>query len=368
MISAARTVAQPTKKTFFCNLSWLQCSAEELIDTDTSKERVWATLRNDLRVEVAGDEKRFVKISQVLWVTAAAMTAFAGNSIICRLALQRTLIDPASFTLIRLASGAAALAMLLVWRRRGLGVAKPRNVALAQAAQRHMGGSWRAAAILMLYAASFSYAYSSLPAGAGALLLFGAVQLTMILSGWLGGERMTLRQAGGLLLATAGLVAMMVPGLSAPPLAGALLMLTSGVAWAAYSLFGRGSADPFGDTAGNFIRAVPLSIALSLATLGQHHIDVGGAGYAVLSGVVTSGFGYILWYHALRQLGSTQAASVQLIVPVLASLGGIVFLDELLPLRLLAACIAILGGVALVMAGKRPVVVSVTPAVRQSVK
>ena len=305
-----------------------------------------------------------MKISRLLWVTIAAMTAFAGNSIICRLALQQTPIDPASFTLIRLVSGAAALAALLVWRRNRRDAVPACDVASGQASQRWMGGSWRAAAILMLYAATFSYAYASLPAGAGALLLFGAVQLTMIVCAWLGDERMTLRQACGLLLASAGLVAMMVPGLSAPPLAGALLMLISGVAWAAYSLFGRGSADPIGDTAGNFIRSVPMAIVLSLATLGRSHVDASGAGYAVLSGVVTSGFGYILWYRALRELGATQAASVQLVVPVLAALGGIVFLGESLTLRLCVACIAILGGIALVMADKR---VAVVPA-RSSAK
>lgn len=175
---------------------------------------------------------------------------------------------------------------------------------------------------------------------------------------------MTLRQVGGLMLATVGLLAMMVPGLSAPPLAGALLMLTSGVAWAAYSLLGRGSADPIGDTAGNFIRAVPLAMVLSLATLAHLHIDAFGGGYAVLSGVATSGFGYILWYRALRELGATQASSVQLIVPVIAALGGIVFLGESLTLRLVTTCIAILGGVALVMAGKRAAVVVVGAAVK----
>ena len=291
-------------------------------------------------------------------LTGAAMTAFAGNSVICRLALRQTSIDPATFTIIRLVSGAAALLTLVYLRSitynlRAASRADGVSRALPDRFQLRLGGSWIAAAVLLLYAAAFSYAYVQLQAGAGALLLFGAVQLTMVLYGWYGGERMTVRQASGFLLATIGLLAMMAPGLTAPPFGGALLMLTSGVAWAAYSLRGRGSADPIGDTAGNFARAAPLSVMLYPLTSGWLHVDVNGALYAVLSGVVTSGFGYVLWYTVLRKLGATRAASVQLIVPVLAALGGIAFMGELPTLRLLFASMAVLGGVSLTMLGRR---------------
>ena len=291
-------------------------------------------------------------------LTGAAMAAFAGNSVICRLALRQTTIDPATFTMIRLVSGAAALLTLVYIRsaipdlraaRQADGVPRARANRLAL----HLGGSWIAAAVLLLYAATFSYAYVQLQAGAGALLLFGAVQLTMVLYGWYGGERMTLRQASGFLLATLGLLAMMAPGLTAPPLGGALLMLTSGVAWAAYSLRGRGSADPIGDTAGNFGRAAPLSLMLWPFTRGWLLVDFDGALYAILSGVVTSGFGYVLWYTVLPKLGATRAASVQLIVPVLAAFAGIAFMGELPMLRLLFSSIAVLGGVSLTMLDKR---------------
>ena len=275
-----------------------------------------------------------------VWLTTTfAMLAFAGNSLLCRVALKDTGIDPASFTSIRLACG--ALVLWLIVRSRGAG-AKPL-------------GSWPSALALFAYAAGFSYAYISLTAATGALLLFGAVQATMISWGLWRGERLAVMQTTGLLVALAGLVGLMLPGLSAPPLTSAALMLGAGVAWGVYSLRAKGSGDPTQATAGNFLRAAPLAIALSLLALPQARIDLAGAAYAALSGVVASGLGYAVWYTALRGLRATTASTVQLSVPVIAALGGVVWLGEALSLRLVAASVAILGGIALVISYKKAV-------------
>jgi drug/metabolite transporter (DMT)-like permease len=269
-------------------------------------------------------------------LTLIALIAFAANSILCRLAFERSDIDAASFTLIRLFSGALIL-WLIVALRSG-----PRGI----------GGSWPSAAALFAYAAAFSFAYVSLPTGIGALLLFGAVQATMIFAGLRGGERLKGRQTAGLALALAGLGYLMLPGLSAPPLGGSLLMLAAGIAWGVYSLRGRGTADPLGATAGNFLRAAPLGIGLSTAALPWLQMDAVGAGYAVLSGALASGAGYAVWYAALRGLAATHAATVQLSVPVIAAAGGALLLDEPVTLRLAFASMAILGGIALVVLGR----------------
>ena len=274
--------------------------------------------------------------TRTLALTALAMTAFAGNSLLCRIALKHTSLDAASFTAIRLLSG--ALVLWLVARRwRG-----------AQSG----AGSWPSALALFAYAAGFSFAYVSLPAATGALLLFGAVQATMIGYGLWKGERFRPLQLAGLALAFGGIVGLLLPGLSAPPLAGALLMLGAGVAWGVYSLRGKGAGDPTRVTAGNFLRAVPLALALSLSMLilqGGASLDAAGVGYAVASGALTSGLGYALWYAVLPALKATTAATVQLSVPVLAALGGIAFLGEPVTLRLAMASAAILGGIALVV-------------------
>lgn len=287
--------------------------------------------------------------SRLLSLTTLAMLAFAGNSVLCRLALKQTSIDPASFTTIRLASGAFVLLVLASVRGRaktGAGCDRYGN--------RSVDGYWRSTLVLFLYASTFSFAYASLPTGTGALLLFGAVQLTMIAAGWFFGERMTLRQGGGLALALSGLVVMLLPGLSAPPLVGTLLMLLAGVAWGAYCLLGRRVADPMAATAGNFLRAALISLALSLALTAHVRLDASGVLYAVLSGALTSGIGYVVWYAALRELTATRAASVQLAVPVLAAVGGTIFLNEPITLRLMVSCVAILGGIALVVRGPQP--------------
>jgi drug/metabolite transporter (DMT)-like permease len=275
---------------------------------------------------------------RTLALTALALLAFAGNSLLCRAALRHTPIDPATFTSVRLLSGAAAL--WLVVRLRA-GVRRP-------------GGSWTSALALFAYAIAFSFAYVDLAAGTGALILFGAVQATMILAGLARGEHLNARQGAGLAVAVLGLLALLLPGLSAPPLAGALLMIAAGVAWGVYSLRGRGAGDALAATAGNFLRATPLALIVSLALLSAARADATGIGYAVASGALTSGVGYAVWYAALRGLTATSAATVQLSVPVIAAIGGVLLLGEPITLRLLGASIAVLGGIALVVANARP--------------
>jgi drug/metabolite transporter (DMT)-like permease len=274
--------------------------------------------------------------TRTIVLTALAMAAFAGNSLLCRLALKQSSIDPSSFTSIRLISG--ALVLWLLTRRRGD----------LQAG----AGNWPSALALFVYAAGFSFAYVSLPAATGALLLFGAVQATMIGYGLWTGERFGRLQLVGLVLAFGGLLTLLLPGLSAPPLVGSLLMLGAGLAWGIYSLRGKGAGDPTQVTAGNFLRTVPLVIALSLFMLKSQSLDTAGFWYALASGALTSGIGYAIWYSVLPALKATNAATVQLSVPVIAALGGIVFLGESITLRLAVASAAILGGIALVVLHK----------------
>lgn len=265
--------------------------------------------------------------------TVSALVAFAGNSLLCRAALAHTHIDAASFTSMRLLSGTVVLSCL-VWLRR---------------AARAGRGNWLSALALFAYAAGFSFSYLHLTAAAGALLLFGAVQTTMIAYGIWSGERMRRLQIAGLVLACGGLLGLLLPGLSAPPLMGALLMLGAGAAWGIYSLRGQRGGDPLQVTAGNFTRAVPMAVALSLLLAGRTSLDPPGLGYAFLSGALTSGVGYAIWYAALPSLEATTAATVQLSVPILAAAGGVFFLGESLTLRLLVASVAIIGGIALVV-------------------
>jgi len=214
-------------------------------------------------------------------------------------------------------------------------------------------GNWLSAIALFSYASGFSFAYVSLPAGTGALLLFGAVQATMIGRGLWAGERLRTPQLAGLVLALCGLVGLLLPGLSAPPLFGSLLMLGAGIAWGVYSLRGKGVGDPIRVTAGNFLRTVPVAAALSLFNLNGASLDNAGVWYAVASGALASGIGYAIWYTVLPALKATNAATVQLSVPVIAAVGGIVFLGESLSLRLVLSSVFILGGIALVILEKR---------------
>jgi drug/metabolite transporter (DMT)-like permease len=271
-------------------------------------------------------------------LTLVAMTAFAGNSLLCRLALKQTRIDPATFTLLRIISGAIALQLIVTLRKSSRGKA----------------GSWASALALFIYAAGFSFAYVGLPAGTGALLLFGAVQATMIIWALREGEQLRVPQRLGLALALAGLVALVFPGLSAPSLGVSILMLSAGIAWGIYSLRGKVAGDPASATAGNFLRAVPMAAILSAALLPWARLDRTGIGYAILSGAIASGVGYAIWYTVLPSLRATRAATVQLSVPVLAAVGGILFLGELITLRIVLASVAVLGGIALVILERRP--------------
>ncbi|CAO3404670.1 DMT family transporter [Azospirillum palustre] len=276
-------------------------------------------------------------------LTLLAMLAFAANSILCRLALTQTATDPAGFTLVRIASGAASLWLIA----RATGHAKAG------------AGSWRGAAALLAYAAAFSFAYLTMTAGTGALLLFGAVQATMILVGLYRGERLVPLQWGGLALALGGLALLLAPGLSAPDPLGALLMVVAGAAWGIYSLLGRASRDPIATTAGNFLRAAPMAAVLALLAAlagplsgGGLRWDQGGLVYAVLSGALASGVGYSIWYAALPALTAARAASVQLSVPVITALVAVLALGERITPVLAVSSVAVLGGIALVILGK----------------
>jgi drug/metabolite transporter (DMT)-like permease len=270
-------------------------------------------------------------------LTSLAMIAFAGNSLLCRWALKETEINAASFTLIRIISGALMLLVILRLRKDN------------HLASRASAGSWSSALALFTYMTAFSYAYVSLPTGTGALLLFGSVQLTMVLYGLWQGERLHMRQNIGLIITTAGLVWLLFPGIAAPQLAESILMLTAGVAWAIYSLRGKGASDPVSVTAGNFMLAAIFSVVLSLVFISNAKMDATGIALAVVSGAVTSGVGYAIWYSALQGLKTTTAAIVQLSVPVIAAIGGVMLLNEIVTLRLVIASVATLGGIALVL-------------------
>ncbi|WP_240725131.1 DMT family transporter [Mangrovimicrobium sediminis] len=264
------------------------------------------------------------------------MIAFAANSLLCREALASGSVGAASFTLLRLFSGALCLYLIVSLRQRKWSV----------------GGDWISALALFTYAAGFSFAYIGLDAGAGALLLFGAVQITMIVVGLWSGERLQLRQALGAVTAFAGLLWLLLPGVTAPPLAAALLMVLAGGAWGLYSLRGRGAVAPTSASAGNFLRSLPLVLLLYWICGGEEETTSAlGITYALASGALASGLGYALWYAVLPALRATTAATIQLSVPVIAALGGILLLDEALTLRLVIAAIAVLGGVCLFILG-----------------
>lgn len=268
-----------------------------------------------------------------------SMLAFAANSLLCRAALLHSDIDAASFTTIRLLSGAITLWLLLALSGR--------------ASIRY--GSWWGALALFVYAAAFSFAYNGLSTATGALLLFGAVQTTMVAYGIWHGERFTLLQSCGFILAISGLIALLLPGVEAPPVISALIMLSAGIAWGIYSIMGKGSKDPVASTAGNFIRASCFTAALSLLMLPSAAADSKGIVLALASGIAASGLGYALWYAVLPFLRSSNAAVVQLSVPLLAAIGGALLLQEALSIRLILISAAILGGIALVIINKKPV-------------
>ena len=274
---------------------------------------------------------------RTIGLTIVAMLAFAANSVLCRLALAHGSMDPASFTSVRVGSGVVTLWLILACAGRA-------SV---------MHGSWRAAFALFAYAAAFSFAYITLSAGAGALVLFGAVQATMVTTGLVRGERLTAPQWFGFVVALVGLAALLTPGTAAPSIGGALLMLAAGVAWGAYSLLGRGAVDPLAATAGNFLRALPMAvILLGLAAMFGTKLDQSGLVYATMSGAVASGLGYTMWYAVLPGLSPARGASVQLSVPVITALAGTTALGEAITTRLSLSSVAILGGIALVIASR----------------
>lgn len=262
------------------------------------------------------------------------MLAFAGNSLLCRLALGENLIDAASFTTVRVISGAVMLSLIIMARR------QPND---------HTAANWRTAVMLFAYMAFFSFAYVSLSAGTGALILFGAVQLTMFIAALRGGEYFTYFSWIGLAMAFSGLVYLVSPGITAPDPMGATLMAIAGVAWGIYSLSGRGSGDPLRSTARNFIYSVPLVAGVSLFFLPDFNTTANGLTLAIASGAITSGCGYVIWYAALPRLTATRAAAVQLSVPALATLGGVIILGEAFTLRLLLATAITLGGIAIIL-------------------
>lgn len=270
--------------------------------------------------------------------TVFALVAFAANSVLCRLALGGAAIDAATFSTIRLASGAGVLLLI--------------TAAFNKVSLRLHRGNSISALLLFLYAAAFSFAYLGLSAGTGALILFGSVQATMLLAALGSGERPHLLEWAGLCLALAGLVYLALPGLAAPPLVSSAFMVVAGISWGLYSLRGRGAVDPLADTTNNFVLALPLAAGVNLMTLHDVHISKTGIILAILSGALASGVGYVVWYAALRGLTATRAATVQLAVPVLAAAGGVMLISEKISLRLLFAATVILGGVGLALLGR----------------
>jgi drug/metabolite transporter (DMT)-like permease len=272
-------------------------------------------------------------------LTVLALIAFAANSVLCRLALAEPIIDPASYTAVRLITGAVTL-WIVAGFQGGRSFGKS-------------GGNWISAAMLFLYAATFSFAYVSLSAGTGALILFAAVQITMISVGLATGERPEILEWLGLLIAISGLIYLVSPGITAPSIVGSVLMASAGIAWGIYSLRGRGASDPVAVTTDNFLRTVPLAIGLILLWLSTLSITPMGFLWAALSGSITSGLGYVFWYAALPRLTATRAATVQLIPAPLAALGGVVVLSEAISLRLVISTVVILGGVGLAISCRK---------------
>ncbi|WP_412970974.1 DMT family transporter [Glaciecola sp. MF2-115] len=298
---------------------------------------------------------------QLIVGTFVAMLAFAGNSVLCRMALESGTIDPATFTSVRLISGAIILSILVLsiskLSENKAGDLKPFDSSNPRANFNtrlcHLcslkQSSWLGGLALFAYAAGFSFSYISLSTGTGALILFATVQITMITIALFQGSRFSLAQWFGFAIALVGLVYLFLPGISAPPIFGALLMVLAGIAWGVYSIMGKKVLNPSQSTTENFIRASLITLLLSLFFINDMSISMDGLLLAVASGVITSGIGYAIWYAVLPYLKSATSASVQLTVPVIATLGGIVFLEEDISLRLFLASIAILGGVAMVI-------------------
>lgn len=271
-------------------------------------------------------------------LTGLALIAFAANSVLCRLALGGGAIDAASFTVIRLLSGALVLLTIIVTTGTFRGIS--------------IKGSWTASLMLFLYAITFSYAYVTLDTGTGALILYGSIQITMILLSLIAGTRLHFVEWTGLAITFAGFIYLILPGVTTPSTSGFLLMTVSGIAWGIYTLKGRDSTSPLIDTAYNFCRTVPFAILLAIITIFDANYSTEGILLALLSGGITSGIGYTIWYIALGGLSSIQAAVLQLLVPIIAALGGVIFVSEAITLRLTISAILVLGGVLIVVLGK----------------
>jgi len=275
---------------------------------------------------------------KTFFFTGFALISFAANSVLCRLALGEKLIDASGFTVIRLLSGAIVLIVILK-------ISSNKNISPTK-------GSWSAGLMLFIYALAFSFAYITLDTGTGALILFGAVQLTMILLSLISGNRLHITEWGGVSLAFIGFVYLILPGVTMPSIMGFVLMTVAGIAWGIYTLKGKGSMNPLMDTAYNFSRIIPLVIILAIVTFQNIHLSFEGIIMAVLSGSITSGIGYTIWYIALGGLSTTQAAVVQLLVPVIAALGGVIFVSEVVTFRLIFSATMILGGILMVVLGR----------------
>ena len=275
---------------------------------------------------------------KIFLLTTFALVCFALNSILCRLALKSDEIDAASFTSIRLLSGAVVLS--IIWTFFG-----KKNAETKQ-------GNWFSAFFLFAYAVCFSFAYINLTTATGALILFGSVQLTMIIFALIKGERPRILEWIGLIIALGGLIYLVFPGLTAPPVFSSLLMSSAGIAWGFYTLRGKGSTNPLAETTGNFVRAVPMVLIVCVPFLANIHLSNKGILLAVLSGAIASGVGYSIWYAALKFHTTTRAAILQLAVPVIAAVGGVIFLSEEIAVRLILSAFLILGGIGLAIAGK----------------
>lgn len=283
---------------------------------------------------------------RVILFTTFALVAFAFNSILCRLALRGDEADAAGFTAVRLISGAIALIGISFF----VGGVGDRSARKKLSLKK---GSWLSAIWLAAYAICFSLAYLELTAGTGALILFGSVQFTMIAVSIARGERPKLLEWLGLAIAIGGLVYLVLPGLASPPLNSSLLMAVAGASWGFYTLRGKGSSDPLADTTGNFIRTIPFAIAVAAVFFLHIHMTARGILLAILSGAIASGVGYTVWYAALKHHTATRSAILQLAVPVLVAVGGILFMSEVLTLRLTIAAALILGGIALTIFSKK---------------
>lgn len=276
---------------------------------------------------------------KIILYTAFALVAFAFNSILCRLALGGETIDAASFTAIRLVSGAITLSLIsLAFNRKQTELKR---------------GNWLSAFFLFAYAICFSFAYVQLTTATGALILFGSVQLTMIFAALIKGERPQIVEWLGLILSFGGLIYLVFPGLSAPPIEFSFLMMLAGIAWGFYTLRGKGSENPLADTTGNFIRTVPMILLAAIPFFPKNQLSNKGVIFAILSGAIASGIGYSAWYSVLKHHTSTRAAILQLAVPAIAAIGGVIFLAESLSVRLILASGLILGGIGLAIIGKR---------------